>query len=76
MQTDWSVILTFLPQLLAGAKITIQITVIGLLGAAILVVAAHFTQFVEGTGFDLTNPLSGHAKQLANFFKGPFGAVV
>ncbi len=32
MQTDWSVILTFLPQLLAGAKITIQITVIGLLG--------------------------------------------
>ena len=32
MQTDWSVILTFLPQLLAGAKITIQITVVGLLG--------------------------------------------
>ena len=32
MQTDWSVILTFLPLLLAGAKITIQITVVGLLG--------------------------------------------
>lgn len=32
MQTDWSVVLSFLPQLLAGAKITIQITVFGLLG--------------------------------------------
>lgn len=36
MQTDWSVILTFLPQLITGAKITVQITVIGLLGGLIL----------------------------------------
>lgn len=36
MQTDWSVVLTFLPQLIAGAKITVQITVIGLLGGMIL----------------------------------------
>ncbi len=36
MQTDWSVILDFLPQLVAGAKITVQITVIGLLGGMIL----------------------------------------
>lgn len=36
MQIDWSVILTFLPQLLAGAKITIQITVIGLLGGMVI----------------------------------------
>ncbi|MFD2251703.1 glutamine transport system permease protein [Pseudochelatococcus lubricantis] len=36
MQIDWSVILTFLPQLLAGAKITILITVIGLLGGTII----------------------------------------
>jgi glutamine transport system permease protein len=36
MQTDWSVVLTFLPQLIAGAKVTIQITVIGLVGGMIL----------------------------------------
>ena len=36
MQTDWSVVLTFLPQLLAGAKITVQITIIGLVGGAML----------------------------------------
>lgn len=36
MQTDWSVILSFLPQLIAGAKITVQITVIGLIGGLIL----------------------------------------
>ncbi len=36
MQTDWSVVLTFLPQLLAGAKITVQITIIGLLGGIFL----------------------------------------
>ncbi len=36
MQTDWSVVLTFLPQLLAGAKITVQITIIGLVGGIIL----------------------------------------
>ncbi|WP_413874062.1 glutamine ABC transporter permease GlnP [Albidovulum sp.] len=36
MQTDWSVVLSFLPQLIAGARITVQITVIGLLGGTIL----------------------------------------
>lgn len=36
MQTDWSVVLTFLPQLLAGAKITVQITVMGLLGGIVI----------------------------------------
>jgi glutamine transport system permease protein len=36
VQTDWSVVLTFLPQLLAGAKITVQITIIGLLGGIFL----------------------------------------
>jgi glutamine transport system permease protein len=36
MQTDWSVVLSFLPQLIAGARITVQITVIGLLGGMIL----------------------------------------
>lgn len=36
MQTDWSVVLSFLPQLLAGAKITIQITVMGLLGGMVI----------------------------------------
>ena len=36
MDFDWSVVLTFLPQLLAGAKITVQITIIGLVGGIIL----------------------------------------
>lgn len=36
MKTDWSVVLTFLPQLIAGAKITVQITVIGLIGGIII----------------------------------------
>lgn len=36
MQTDWSIILSFLPQLMAGAKITIYITAIGLLGGMII----------------------------------------
>ncbi len=36
MQIDWSVIPSFLPQLLAGAKITIQITVLGLLGGTVI----------------------------------------
>ncbi|MFP1644542.1 glutamine ABC transporter permease GlnP [Pontitalea aquivivens] len=36
MQTDWSVVLTFLPQLIAGARITVQITIIGLLGGILL----------------------------------------
>lgn len=36
MQTDWSVVLSFLPQLMAGAKITIQITVFGLLGGTVI----------------------------------------
>ena len=36
MQTDWSVVLDFLPQLLAGAKITVQITALGLLGGVVI----------------------------------------
>lgn len=36
MEIDWSVIPGFLPQLMAGARITIQITVLGLLGGTIL----------------------------------------
>ncbi|MCB1754605.1 MAG: glutamine ABC transporter permease GlnP [Gammaproteobacteria bacterium] len=36
MTTDWSIILNFLPQLLTGAKTTLYITVLGLLGGVIL----------------------------------------
>src|SRR5690606_27191638 len=36
MEIDWSVIPTFLPQLFAGAKVTIYITVMGLLGGIVL----------------------------------------
>lgn len=36
METDWSVIVDFLPQLLEGAKTTIYITVVGLIGGLIL----------------------------------------
>lgn len=36
MQTDWSVVLTFLPELIAGAKITIYITIVGLVGGLII----------------------------------------
>jgi glutamine transport system permease protein len=36
MEIDWSVIPTFLPQLFAGAKITIFITLIGLAGGTVL----------------------------------------
>lgn len=36
MNTDWSVILTFLPQLIAGAKVTMFITVTGLVGGIVL----------------------------------------
>jgi glutamine transport system permease protein len=36
MQTDWSVILDFLPALLSGAVVTVQITVLGLFGGVLL----------------------------------------
>ncbi len=36
MQVDWSVIPSFLPQLYAGAKITVFITVVGLFGGIII----------------------------------------
>ena len=36
MEVDWSVIPNFLPQLMAGAKVTLTITVLGLLGGTIL----------------------------------------
>jgi len=36
MDTDWSVIFDFLPQLVEGAKTTIYITIIGLVGGSLL----------------------------------------
>lgn len=36
MEIDWSVIPTFIPQLMAGAKITVLITLAGLIGGSIL----------------------------------------
>jgi len=36
METDWSVIVDFLPQLMAGAKTTVYITLVGLVGGVIL----------------------------------------
>ncbi|WP_417255188.1 glutamine ABC transporter permease GlnP [Celeribacter sp.] len=36
METDWSVIVDFLPQLFEGAKTTIYITIVGLIGGLIL----------------------------------------
>jgi len=36
METDWSVIFDYLPQLAAGARTTIYITVVGLLGGIVL----------------------------------------
>ncbi len=36
METDWSVIVDFLPQLLEGAKTTVFITLVGLVGGVIL----------------------------------------
>ncbi|MEO1199651.1 MAG: glutamine ABC transporter permease GlnP [Pseudomonadota bacterium] len=32
MQVDWSIIIDFIPQLIAGSKVTIYITVLGLIG--------------------------------------------
>lgn len=36
MQVDWSIIFDFIPQLIAGSKVTIYITVIGLFGGIII----------------------------------------
>lgn len=36
METDWSVIVDFLPQLFEGAKTTIYITIVGLIGGLVL----------------------------------------
>ncbi|MCR9137974.1 MAG: glutamine ABC transporter permease GlnP [Alphaproteobacteria bacterium] len=36
MQVDWSIILDFIPQLMTGAKVTIIITLLGLVGGTIL----------------------------------------
>ncbi|MEM7461613.1 MAG: glutamine ABC transporter permease GlnP [Pseudomonadota bacterium] len=36
MQVDWSVIFDFIPQLIAGSKVTIYITVLGLFGGIIV----------------------------------------
>ncbi|RJL09659.1 glutamine ABC transporter permease GlnP [Paracoccus siganidrum] len=48
MQTDWSVVLTFLPQLLAGAKVTLQITLFGLVGGTLLGVLAGLMRAYGG----------------------------
>jgi len=52
MQTDWSVVLTFLPQLIAGARITVQITVVGLLGGMILGTVAGLMRAYGGRGLN------------------------
>lgn len=36
MQVDWSIIFDFIPQLIAGSKVTIYITVVGLFGGIII----------------------------------------
>ena len=36
MEIDWSVVITYLPQLLQGAKTTIYITILGLIGGLLL----------------------------------------
>lgn len=53
MEIDWSVIPTFLPQLLKGAKVTLTITILGLLGGTILgllagLMRAYGNRFVNG----------------------------
>lgn len=48
MEIDWSVIPTFLPQLLAGAKITLFITAAGLVGGAILGILAGLMRAYGG----------------------------
>lgn len=49
MQTDWSIVLTFLPQLIAGAKITVFITLIGLLGGLVIGTVAGLMRAYGGT---------------------------
>ena len=48
MQIDWSIILTFLPQLYAGAKVTVFITVIGLAGGIIIGLVAGLMRAYGG----------------------------
>lgn len=49
MQTDWSVILDFLPALLSGAVVTVQITVLGLIGGVLLGGVAGLMRAFGGT---------------------------
>jgi glutamine transport system permease protein len=49
MQTDWSVILDFLPVLLSGAVVTVQITVLGLIGGVLLGGVAGLMRAFGGT---------------------------
>ncbi|MFZ1470801.1 MAG: glutamine ABC transporter permease GlnP [Paracoccaceae bacterium] len=48
MQVDWSVIPAFLPQLYAGAKVTVFITVIGLVGGLIIGLVAGLMRAYGG----------------------------
>ncbi|WP_298936817.1 glutamine ABC transporter permease GlnP [uncultured Ruegeria sp.] len=48
MQVDWSIMLDFIPQLIAGAKVTIYITVLGLIGGIILGVIAGLMRAYGG----------------------------
>ena len=48
MEIDWSVIPTFIPQLVAGAKVTIYITAMGLLGGVVLGTLAGLMRAYSG----------------------------
>lgn len=48
MQVDWSIMFDFIPQLIAGAKVTIYITVFGLIGGIILGVIAGLMRAYGG----------------------------
>lgn len=48
MQVDWSIMFDFIPQLIAGAKVTIYITVLGLIGGIILGVIAGLMRAYGG----------------------------
>lgn len=49
MQVDWSIMFDFIPQLIAGAKVTIYITILGLIGGTILGVLAGLMRAYGGT---------------------------
>ncbi|MCF8480880.1 MAG: glutamine ABC transporter permease GlnP [Rhodospirillum sp.] len=49
MTTDWSIVLDFLPQLLAGAKVTLIIALLGIAGGSVLGVVAGLMRAFGGT---------------------------